>query len=240
MKWRIFYCILSLLTSFFITFHSVELIFLYEAYPFIKFIHKKFIATHVMELFNSAFQISFFIVYINIFPLIFYHILSFFSNSWFIYQVYLFKIYFYLYYFIILAAFIFTNSNFLPRTFEFFTQWELRQENSLLQLKMDARIYSYLTWIMEIHNFINFFLFFLIVLFFVITLYTSPIQSYKFVKDFKKQVWFTLIVITFIFSTGDVFTQIILILLNILLAEVLFFVTCFRFTQFKFLVAQLG
>jgi Sec-independent protein secretion pathway component TatC len=59
----------------------MESILLFEIYPFIRSNHKKFIATHITELFNSVMHNSLVITCIITFPIVTYHITNFFLSS---------------------------------------------------------------------------------------------------------------------------------------------------------------
>ena len=129
-------------------------------------------------------------VSINGFPLISYHILTFFTSGWFNYQVTLMWRYLFILLLFVFLSFLFTNIFLLPKVFNFFTQWEIFQENKILHISLEARIYLYLQWINRIYNSISFFFSLSLIILFLILLFVPPYQFYSFIKLCKKQILF--------------------------------------------------
>ena len=231
--WRVFYCILSLILVFTVSFHYIEFIFLFEIFPLIRLSHQKFIATHITELFDSVLQTCFFMVSINGFPLISYHILTFFTSGWFNYQVTLMWRYLFILLLFVFLSFLFTNIFLLPKVFNFFTQWEIFQENKILHISLEARIYLYLQWINRIYNSISFFFSLSLIILFLILLFVPPYKFYSFIKLCKKQILFIQILLLFVLSPPDFWVQLLLIFTSSLFLELSFFISCFRFNQTK-------
>lgn len=231
--WRTFYCTLSLILIFIVSFHYIEFIFLFEIFPLIKLSHKKFIATHITELFDSVLQTCFFMLSINGFPLIAYHILAFFISGWFNYQVILMWRYLLVLLLFVSSSFLFTNVYLLPKVFNFFTQWEIFQENTILHISLEARIYLYLQWINRMYNSISFFFSISLIILFLILLFVLPYKLYLFIKLHKKQILFMQILVLFTLSPPDFWIQLFLIFTSSLLLEIFFFLSCFRFNQTK-------
>jgi Sec-independent protein secretion pathway component TatC len=230
--WRLFYCLLSSIVVFFTTFYYIEFLFLFEVYPFIRLTHKKFIATHVTELFSSVIQTCFFVTYISEFPLLAYHILTFFSTCWFAYQLTVLRIYIFSLLLLLLQASLFTNTYLLPKVFDFFTQWEALQNVTLFQVELDARIYTYLLWVNHVYSFVNFSFSFFLTTLFLFVLFISPYRFHSCLNFYKKQITFTVILILMIILPPDFWIQLMLIVSSILFIEVTFFLSCFRINQF--------
>jgi Sec-independent protein secretion pathway component TatC len=231
--WRLFYCLLSSIIVFFTTFYYIEFLFLFEVYPFIRFTHKKFIATHITELFSSVIQTCLFITCISEFPLLAYHILAFFSTCWFAYQLTVLRIYIFLLLLLLLQTSFFTNIYLLPKVFDFFTQWEALQNVTLFQVELDARIYTYLLWVNHVYSFVNFsFSFFLTTLFLFVS-FISPYRFYFCLNFYKKQITFIVILIFMIIFPPDFWIQLMLIVFSIFFIELTFFLSCFRINQFS-------
>lgn len=229
--WRLFYCLLSSIIVFFITFYYIEFLFLFEVYPFIKFTHKRFIATHITELFNSVLQTCFFITCISEFPLFAYHILAFFSNCWFSYQFTLLRFYIFLVLLLFLQTLFFTNIYLLPKIFDFFTQWEALSV-TLFQVELDTRILTYLLWVNHVYSFVNFSFSLFFTILFLFVLFMSPYQFYSYLNSYKKQVMFMVLLIFMIISPPDFWIQLMLITFSIFFIEISFFLSCFRMNQF--------
>jgi sec-independent protein translocase protein TatC len=229
--WRLFYCLLSSIIVFFTTFYNIEFLFLFEVYPFIKSTHKKFIATHITELFNSVLQTCFFVTYISEFPLLVYHVLAFFSTCWFAYQLTLLRFYTFLVLLLFFQTLFFTNIYLLPKVFVFFTQWEALQNVTLFQVELEVRIHTYLLWVNHIYSFINFSFSFFLTTLFLFVLFISPYQFYSYLNSYKKQVTFTAILIFMVILPPDFWIQLVLIVLSFFFIEVIFFLSCFRKNQ---------
>ena len=144
--WRVFYCILSLILVFTVSFHYIEFIFLFEIFPLIRLSHQKFIATHITELFDSVLQTCFFMVSINGFPLISYHILTFFTSGWFNYQVTLMWRYLFILLLFVFLSFLFTNdeSNTAAPAIAVRCKNSLRDEASKEEVLFVSIIYNFL------------------------------------------------------------------------------------------------
>jgi Sec-independent protein secretion pathway component TatC len=231
--WRIYYCILGLVAIFIISFYYIELIFLFEIFPFIKLSHKKFIATHITELFDSVLQTCFSMVSINGFPLVTYHIFTFFISSWFNYQITLMRYYLLFLSFSFFFSFSFTNIFLLPKMFSFFTQWETVQKNVMVHVGLETRIFLYTQWINCTYNSISFFCSLLLLFLFLILLFITPLKLYFFTKLYKKQILFAIILVLFILLPPDLWVQLLLVFSSFLLLELLFFMSCFRFNRTK-------
>nr|AVK39558.1 Sec-independent protein translocase [Paralemanea sp.] len=230
-KWRFFYSLLGLITTFFVAFCYIESFYLLEIYPFIKYSHKTFIVTQVTELFDSAIYMSCFVASIIIFPLVAYHILMFFSSCWFVYQVSLLRLYILHAFFWCSLVLLFTNIVLLPKVFNFFIQWEMLANNTLLQLNLDMRVHPYLSWVNHIYSSISFAISFFWVLLFLSLVFVFPHRFYLYFKFYKTQLLFLVTTICMIITPPDFWTQIIVIAISVLWTELLFFFSCFRVNQ---------
>lgn len=231
LKWRFFYVLLSFIITFIIALSSIDLILLFEVYPFIKCDHKKFIATHITELFNSVFYASWGVSYVLTFPVLIYHTSNFFSNSWYVYQKFVFVGISYLLYATWILSFIIIYTNLLPQTFEFFKQWESKIPSSLFQVTLDTRIQYYLLWVNNVYNFISFLLSTVLVTLLITLFFVSPRKLYINLKIFRRIIVLMVTSFALLFIPPDIFLQIMLFLLNFSSFELLFFVTCFRYKR---------
>jgi sec-independent protein translocase protein TatC len=237
-QWRFFYVLFSLFLAFCTTLYFIDSFLLFETYPLVKIEHKKFIATHITELFNSIIQFCFFVSYVSSFPVFSYHTYKFFSPSFYSYQLQIIKFY------IVMVCSIWVFSSFLtykimlPTLFSFFIQWETQLIDSLFLLKLEARIQDYLTWVNRIYNLVNVFIqFFCYLLTLLFTLCNTNV-SFHFFKLYRKHFIFLVLLFLYILLPPDFPLQIFIVIIVSILSECIFFILCFRLKSLKFLVAQ--
>uniref|UniRef100_A0A4D6BP60 Sec-independent translocase component C n=1 Tax=Balbiania investiens TaxID=111861 RepID=A0A4D6BP60_9FLOR len=232
-KWRLLYTVVSFLITLIITFSFMESILLFEIYPFIKASHKKFIATHITELFNSVIFNSLTIAFIVTFPTAAYHTMHFFLNSWYTYQKLIFFWTASLMYVTWTLSFACTYTILLPYAFDFFTQWENRTPSSLLQIGLDIRIQHYLNWTTNMYSFISLMLDIMLLNLLVSISLIKPPRFYIYLKLYKKFIFFITISLAFIVIPQDLFIQFTILIITTIILESIFFLSCFRIIRFK-------
>nr|YP_009114059.1 preprotein translocase subunit SecY [Ahnfeltia plicata]AHB62122.1 preprotein translocase subunit SecY [Ahnfeltia plicata]UAT97984.1 preprotein translocase subunit SecY [Ahnfeltia plicata] len=233
---RTLYVFISFIFCTIILFYHVDLILLLETYPFLKFSHKKFIATQVTDLFDTACVLCVWFSFTAVFPLVYYQTYLFLCASWYKYQVIFFKELCLCVWFSFLASISIFHINLLPRVLEFFSHWEMRGNHLFLQVEVESRISLYVYWILSFQCFFGYLIYTLLFLF-VNLFYLVDITSfYKLLQTYRKQGIFMTIVLIFFLAPPEPSLQLFLVLIVILLYELLFLFSCLKFYQTSRLV----
>lgn len=238
--WRFTYVIISFSATFFVILYFPNIFLFLEIYPFAKFVNKILIATYVTELFHSIIGVSFSISSILIFPLFSFHVHSFFSTSLYSYQLRLLKT-LWTYIFLVWAAVTFICYNLvLPQFFTFFTQWEVKEQVSVFQLQLNAKIYSYLIWINTVYNSFSCFLLIFIILIGLVFFFLHPSTIFFFFKYYRKLMSFLLTCILYFLTPPDFLLQVFLMFFSFVSCELMFLTFCFRIQQGRIPDSSIG
>lgn len=226
--YRNFYLFFSFCCCLLVSYFNIQVLFLIETYPFLLFSRKKFIATYVTDLFDCIWLLLTSTSFLFIFPLFIFHLIHFSKSSWYNYQFYLAK-----YLFVIAINFYWIFMflcylNIFPAILNFFTQWEIKEFASILDIKIEFRIFDYINWILKFRyllNFINFcFITFLIKILFLFSLK----NIYKNIKIYRKQFCFCTILLIFFSTPPDFYLQLFTITIIFIFYELVFFLVCYK------------
>nr|YP_010338869.1 SecY-independent transporter protein [Bangia atropurpurea]UNJ18836.1 SecY-independent transporter protein [Bangia atropurpurea] len=230
LKFRIGYLLFSFFFTTFIILSYNESIFFLETYIFTNFGNKKFIATHVTELFFTSMYASGNLAFIANFPYTYYHCKKFLASSWYSSQMWIFSRLlipaFTLFVLCIFICYIFI----LPSALLFFNTWEITVIYAL-KLQLETRIEIYTNWTLQTAVFLS-----NIVLVSCIKLVHSYLLDnlvtlHVYVRSYKKYFFILLYLFTSITVPPEGFLQIIFIILIFSFVEVLFFITCIFFAK---------
>lgn len=220
---RSFYIGLSWICCFLLSyFYQVELMYIL-AKPFLHF-QTKFIFIDLTEAFYTTLRICISFSILCLIPHCFYQFWSFYIPSRYIFErIYIQKI---LRVFLFLS---FLELGFIyiimfPKVCEFLMMFEIKQFHTLFTIEVSARIQSYLSLVFKFFL-VSFFLF-QIPFLFVFLYNTQTIQCYSLCKNRKIIFVLSLLASSFI-SPPDVFSQLLLTLLFILIYEFLIFLGFF-------------
>nr|WDA66145.1 preprotein translocase subunit SecY [Lithothamnion corallioides] len=212
-----------------ILFLNIEILFLFEIYPFMNITNNRFISTRLTDFVDVVWTLSAFMSTLFVLPLFVYHINSFFYNSWYTYQINFFKklirisiISFLITYFII-------HNNLLSSIFTFFLYWEITEESSLLRIEAETTILSYMNWILFFKSLFSF-LFSLGLFNLLILLNFIKIKYiHKYFKLYKNIFIYLFIFLSFLITPPDLFLQLFIILFNLILFNLILFILCIQF-----------
>ena len=226
--YRFLYVLLSGLFCLGITIYHSELIFLFEVYPVVKLSYKKFLATHVTDLFNSIWVLSFYISYITIYPLVIFQVSSFFKSCWYNYQIKLFNKINLFFWISFLLFFLLSHYLVFPHFLSFLLQWE-KNDTFLLLISVESRIYTYVLWLLSFNFFLSFnFSLILTTIFFSLWFLNSRFL-YSLLKRRRKVIIFLIVLLAFLIIpvSYELAIQLIVIIGSFILYE-LFFFSCIK------------
>ena len=127
-KWRFFYTFLSSIICILILLKYSQTLILLEVFPLFKISHRRFIATHITDLFDTIFWICCYLSIIWIFPLLVWQIKNFLFPRWTKVQLRIFeKICNLLWIFFNLLIFVF-HFKCIPMILNFFLAWEIKNK----------------------------------------------------------------------------------------------------------------
>ena len=230
LKFRLGYFLLSFAICFFIILSYSESILFLETYVLAYLMKKKFIATHVTELFLTAIYVSLNFSFIAIFPYVCYHCQSFFGNGWYKSQVWFFSN-ITIFVFVTFLFYLQFCYFFLPLyAFSFFSTWEIASTYAL-QIQLEVRVVTYTYWILQTACFLSNIMCstFLCLLYFYLR--DNMITLHKFFRSYRKYFLISVCLFTSIFIPPEAFLQFIFVCTATLINELLFFVTCIFFAK---------
>lgn len=226
--YRFFYIFVSFCCCCSILYLNIQILFLIETYPFLQFSEKKFIATHVTDLFDCIWLLLISTSFLSIFPLFIFHLIQFFKTSWYKSQFYLAK-WLLIFPTVIYWVFLFLcYLNIFPLVLSFLEQWEIKKLSSILSIEVEFRILSYLTWILSIRYFMSFFNFILFVSLINFILLFDSKDLYRNIKRYRKQFSFSTILTLFFFIPPDIYLQFFVIFITFIFYEIIFFFLCYK------------
>jgi len=231
LSWRVYYTLFSFLLSFLITFYFVDIFLLLEVKPLINLGYSTLIATRVTDLINSVIQSAIFVTSVVVFPLFSYHLYFFLVPCLYVYQLKILQVYlmgmFNLWVIVFLTTYVFL----LPGIFKFCFYWEMQSTQAFFEVIVNVRIQEYLLWTSQFYNLLSTALHLLLCSF--ITLLFSYTTTYTFFlfSLYRKQFLFILIFLFYLVIPPDVTLQIIVLFYLSLIAELAFFIICFRLKQ---------
>nr|NP_049317.1 SecY-independent transporter protein [Porphyra purpurea]AAD03120.1 SecY-independent transporter protein [Porphyra purpurea] len=230
LKFRIGYVLLSYTLSLLVILKYNESIFLLETYAFICLNSKKFIATHITEVFFTSIYIASSLSWIINFPYAYYNCRFFLATSWYKSQVWIFSrliLPSFLVYFLSLLTCYFVA---LPSIFIFLDSWKITL-NYALKIQLEARIETYTHWTLQTAFFMSSVLCILFSKLLHSYLLDNMITLHIYTRRFKKYLLVLFCLLTSFTMPPEGLLQIILIIILTLLVEVLFFITCIFFAK---------
>lgn len=232
-KWRFFYACLTFFFSFFIIILFIDVFFLFEAYPLIVLHHKKFMATHITELFTSVFLVCLFFTYLIIFPSIAYHCLFFLSSSFYPFQIAFLKRCIFFIFLIAGLAFLITYHLILPNILFFFLQWKTHVSSLSLELELDTRIKEYLYWVNSTYSILNLsFQTFMTLPLLLLFLYSTA-ALFNHLKFYRRHWSFIILFWLYLILPPDLILQLLLFIFIFCFFECFFYISCFRLKQIQ-------
>jgi len=224
------YVLIGYLLCWIIFFNYIEILFLFEVYPLLSvFSTKRFILTHITQLFNTIWFFSLTLSFIFIYPLFVYQLKHFLISGWYYYQIKLYnnlsnKIPFL---FVLIYAII--HFYIIPNLLSFFLYWEVSDEYSLLRIEAEISLYLYILWL-STFKFILTFILITVIKISTFFIYVNNVNCmYFYLLKFKKIFIFTAICLLFVFIPPEFLTQILITLYIYLFVEFFFFYSCIKY-----------
>lgn len=231
---RILYISFSLILCITVLIFYADTIFLFEIYPFIVLTHKRFIITQLTDFLDVVWNLTFFFSFLFSLPVIFYHIKTFFNNSWYSYQIFLFKSFVVSTILLFFLSYVLIHNFLLPTLFLFFLQWEIVTETSLIRIESEVSILLYIKWVLFFKTIFSSFILWLHFILKLLFYFIDLIWLYRFIKTNKNIFFFISLFLTYLITPPGVFMQFFVFLCNFLFYEFSFLFLCFQFSKFNF------
>ena len=226
---RIFYILISYLFCWIIFFNNIEILFLFEVFPFVSILsNKRFILVQVTQLINTIWFFCIFLCSVWIMPLIYYNIQYFFISSWYNYQLKVYYIFSWYFIFIFFCLFFFNHFIVVLNLLKFFFYCEIIDEYSLLKIEAEISLISYITWICMFKFITSFFVSIIFVVMHFVFCAIDIIYLYTPILIYKQILSFIIICICFFFIPPDFFLQLFLTVLIFISIEFSFFLACVK------------
>nr|WCH57651.1 Sec-independent protein translocase component TatC [Hypnea sp.] len=226
--YRLSYWVLCFSFCILIIFYNITLVLLVESYSFIKLYNTKFILINITDLFDiiwlTCIQNAFLFSYIYFH----YQIMVFNKSSWYIYQ-HIFKNALYKFInLLLLLCFLFFYLYFLPSILKFLTQWDIINFSDLLNVEFELSLLNYIKWILCIKFYFIIYIYFFFIILFKIFYFIKMKLFYINYKNYKKQIIFSIISISYLLAPPDIYLQFILFVIDLSLLEIVYFCVCFK------------
>nr|YP_009511862.1 Sec-independent protein translocase component TatC [Hydropuntia rangiferina]AXI97739.1 Sec-independent protein translocase component TatC [Hydropuntia rangiferina]UAD89765.1 Sec-independent protein translocase component TatC [Hydropuntia rangiferina] len=199
----------------------------FEFYPFVQLGQRKFIATNVMDLFNTLWLLIIFKSLFFVFPYWLFHLYKFNSSSWYFYQLKFFKQFFLLFICFFFVSFLIFYFIFLPCILFLFTKLDVGHIN-LFEIFMEFRILSYVKWVLTFQYFISTFNLILFLVIFHFYFFVKLNSIYFVIKYYRKFFIFIILFILFLLMPSDGFMQGFLVGFIFLIFEAVFLFVCYK------------
>lgn len=230
-KWRSFYCILTFLLCFCTSILFIDTFFLVEIKPLTDLGHKSFLATHVTDFFLATLSVSSFFSQLFTFPVIAYHLYSFFTPSFYASQLLFLRYYIFCSSFSYGVSFLLIYHILAPEALHFLIQWGSLAANDFLNLDLDVRIKEYLEWVNRSYNITSlvFQSFLNLALYLLLSL--KVLISFHYLKFYRKHLVFVVLCFFYAILPPDLILQFVSFGTLFLLIELSFYAMCFRLKQ---------
>ena len=227
---RLVYVLISYLLCWIIFFNYIEILFLFEVYPLLSvFSTKRFILTHITQLFNTIWFFSLTLSVIFIYPLFVYQSKCFLISGWYYYQIKLYSNLLNRVPFLFVLIYAIIHFYLIPNLLSFFLYWEVSDEYSLLRIEAEISLYLYILWLSTF----KFILTFILVTFIkisIVFIYVNNVNYiYLYLLKFKKIFIFIIICLLFVLTPPEFLTQILITFYIYLSVESLFFHSCIKY-----------
>ena len=230
LKLRISYLLFSYFLSLLIMLKYNESIFFLETYAFIYFNKKRFIATHITEVFFTSIYAGISLSCAISFPYAYYHCKNFLTAGWYKSQVWFFSM------LIVPSSILFFVCMFvcyflmLPSFFYFLDNWKVTLDYAL-EIQLEARIEIYTYWTLQtsyfLSNITSIFFTKLLHSYLLDNMITLHIQARK----FKKYFLVCLCLLASFVIPPENFLQVFFVIVLALFVEILFLITCIFFAK---------
>lgn len=215
---------LTFITSYFFSSQLINVL----SYPLLQFVkteEKDFICTNIFEVFNTYIVLAYYITFFFNIPLALYFIFTFIKPGLFIYEKFIFTFMFKVIMFFVCLSLVFTYYFIFPYLLSFLFSLDLLINTNFLILKIETKIYDYISFLC------NFLLFYCFIIFqipslFCLVIYFTELNLFSIYN--KRRLW-----ILFSFIIGCIFSPPDLISLFVICLPLLFF---FEFALFTYIL----
>lgn len=184
------------------------------------------IFTNVTEIFSAFVKIILFLSFQFMVFYFFYHCFSFITPALFyteyFYVKFLFKILISVWYLSVLIA----NYLLIPLTWDFFLSFQYAMKDYFFDLHFEAKLSEYLNFYVSLCYISIFYFLTFTILLLCFNYFNS---SFKSIKNFRKLYYYFFVVFSTLISPPDVFSQVIISLLTVIIYEVITFFLIFKF-----------
>ena len=227
LKWRFIYTLLSSFICTLILLNDFQILVLLEVFPLFQVSHRRFIATHVTDLFDSFLLICFYLSLIWIFPLVVWQIRMFLSPAWTKSQLWFLEMISNLLW-ICFNLFVFIyHFKCIPLILNFMLAWEIKDKYSYIKLEIESRASDYLFWILKTNISFSISWVWVVFIFMVLLLFLGPIFLCFKVKFYWKQIIIIIFVIFYFLLPLDFKSQILFFAYLVIFYEIIFLILCF-------------
>ena len=184
-----------------------------------------FIFTNVSEIFNVYFQLTLFICiqFLSLYTV--YHMFIFLAPALFYKEFSVFRSFLLGVIFVLLITFNFINFLLVPLFWNFFLSFQTLPNEYSVSLHFEARLSEYLNFYIYMYYLTLFYFQFFIILFF---LFYDIIYSIALIKKLRNIYYYILIIVSTFLAPPDVFSQLFLSFITILVYESSLFLVCLR------------
>ena len=227
---KLIYLLLCFIINSIYIFWNIEIFIFIECYIYFQkdFPFSHFLITNPLDIINILYLITLYYSVLLLYPLFLSQFIVFISNSLYKYQkwylLYLFKIYTIIFLPLNLMTHLYLIKNFII----FLFNWNLSKKSNLILLEVNPILLNILSLAMELRNSIIFYISGCFLLFFLLKNSLKVINLYNNFINNKQFAIVLLIAISFFFTSGDILTIILTLLINFIIAETFHFLTCIR------------
>jgi len=222
LKFRIIYIFISFLLTFIICFNYWKVIFWYFTLLFLAS-HKFFIYTKIYEALFISIKFSLFISLIINLIFIIYNSFFYLIKGFYNIYIYLLCIYIFFFYLLLIIIFFISYDYLIPYILNFLLNFQQLDINLFSILTFEARLSDFFNLICNVIYifYLNLFIFFSFISFLILK------YNFKFLRPLT---YLLLIFIILIFSPPDLFIQIILFFIFLIIVEIIIFLNyCIKF-----------
>ncbi|BBU60059.1 Sec-independent protein translocase TatC (mitochondrion) [Cyanidioschyzon merolae] len=218
LKYRFYYFLFGLLICSCIILYKIKTIFFVILSSLPK---KELIATEIYEIFSNYLIIITNFSLLFCYPLIIYHLFSFFCNAWIKKEKQVFLHWVKIIIYVLLNNLIFTYSFFIPILSSFF--YNLEQQNNIFMIHYEMKINNFIYWFFNnLLSFVNVYIFPLSLL-----VFSEKYRTIKLAKNYRRYLLLLNLMLSFLLSF-DIISQLIILLLLCINYEIMIIINIFE------------
>ena len=236
---RLLYILICILFNFVYIFYNIETFIFFECHFFYtnNLYLNSFIVTEPLQIISTLYWVTFYYTSLFTYPLFLTHLTCFLCNSLYKFQKYYLINFFKSYMLIYFPINILIHLYFIKNLLVFLFKWNIFMESNLISLKVNPVLINLLYLTLEVRASVIMYITLITFVFLFLRDNIKVINLYHNFTSYKEFILFISIITFFFFTSGDVYTVTIVLIINYVFIDIIHLWNCMRINlKFKELI----